>query len=127
MITDWRRRWGDEFPFAWVQLPNYLGSQRDWPIVREQMLQTLKVPKTGMAITIDIGAERDTFIRRTNKTWASVWRLGLGDGLRSRDDRQRPLPQSNVLTEGNALVVTFDHAQGLRAREGELVGLSSRE
>ncbi len=122
LITDWRRRWGDEFPFAWVQLPNYLGSQRDWPIVREQMLQTLKVPKTGMAITIDIGAERDIHPKNKQDVGKRLAAWALATVYDRETIASGPLPQSNVLTEGNALVVTFDHAQGLRAREGELVG-----
>ncbi|MGB8168337.1 MAG: sialate O-acetylesterase, partial [Chthoniobacteraceae bacterium] len=48
LITDWRTRWASELPFAWVQLPNFDGGEvRDWPTVREGMLKTLEVPKTG--------------------------------------------------------------------------------
>ena len=56
LVTDWRKRWGYEFPFAWAQLPNFGGPGRDWPTVREAMLKTLALPKTGMGINIDIGA-----------------------------------------------------------------------
>ncbi|MBL8829697.1 MAG: sialate O-acetylesterase [Planctomycetaceae bacterium] len=122
LITDWRRRWGDELPFAWVQLPNYLGSQRAWPIVREQMLQTLRVPKTGMAITIDIGAERDIHPKNKQDVGKRLATWALATVYERDMIASGPLPHNNVMTEGNALVVTFDHAQGLRAREGELVG-----
>jgi len=47
-----RKRWGSEFPFAWLQLPNLASPDNRWPLMREQMLN---VPKTGMAISIDIG------------------------------------------------------------------------
>ena len=45
LVTDWRARWGYEFPFAWAQLPNFGGPGRDWPTVREAMLKTLALPK----------------------------------------------------------------------------------
>ena len=67
MITDWRVRWGgdEDFPFAWVQLPNYRTLQTEpsepsgWVTVREQMMQTLDVPNTGMAVTVDVGQAND--------------------------------------------------------------------
>src|ERR1041384_3397041 len=65
LVTDWRARWGYEFPFAWAQLPNFGGPGRDWPLVREAMLKTLALPKTGMGINTDIGDEKN--IHPTNK------------------------------------------------------------
>lgn len=59
LVTDWRARWGDEFPFAWVQLPNYAPGSDGWMLVREAMLESLRLPKTGMAITIDIGEAKE--------------------------------------------------------------------
>lgn len=62
LIEDWRRRWDeDDFPFLFVQLPcngpdptPVAGS--GWPWTREAQFMTLeKEPRTGMAITIDIG------------------------------------------------------------------------
>ena len=67
LVTDWRRRWGDELPFAWVQLANYTlagyhkqtGSDDDWAVVRDSMRRALRLPKTGMAVAIDIGDSDD--------------------------------------------------------------------
>jgi sialate O-acetylesterase len=56
MITDWRTQWKQgDFPFLFVQLPNYKSPGADWPDLRESQLKTLSLPKTGMAVTIDIG------------------------------------------------------------------------
>jgi sialate O-acetylesterase len=56
LIKGWRAAWGQgDFPFYYVQLPNY-NSGDDWPTIREAQRLTLKdVNNTGMAITIDIG------------------------------------------------------------------------
>jgi sialate O-acetylesterase len=65
LIEDWRSQWtkagGADFPFLFVQLPcngkdTTPVAESGWPWLREAQLLTLqKVPRTGMAITIDIG------------------------------------------------------------------------
>lgn len=64
LIEDWRSQWtkngGTDFPFLFVQLPangtdpTPVATQ-GWPWLREAQLLTLKVPRTGMAVTIDVG------------------------------------------------------------------------
>lgn len=51
-------------PFLYVQLPNYMAvkelpSESNWALLRETQLQTLSVPNTGMATTIDLGEWND--------------------------------------------------------------------
>lgn len=59
LVTDWRGRWGQgDFPFLFVQLPNF-GSKENWPVIREAQRQSLAVPATGMAVTIDVGDPQD--------------------------------------------------------------------
>jgi sialate O-acetylesterase len=60
MIEDWRRQWGEQFPFLFIQLCNYGGPARQpyeaqWAYLREAQTMTLKLPKTAMAVTIDVG------------------------------------------------------------------------
>lgn len=61
MIRDWRQQWHQgDFPFLFVQLPNMnhrvaVPSEGRWPWVRDAQLRTLELPKTGMAVTIDVG------------------------------------------------------------------------
>lgn len=68
LIADWRDRWGQgDFPFLFVQLPNYKartnepsqkedGRDSGTVVVREAQLETLKtVANTGMAVAIDLG------------------------------------------------------------------------
>jgi sialate O-acetylesterase len=70
LITDWRNKWGYEFPFYWVQLANlYLLNETPvestWAELREAQTMTLSLPKTGQAVTCDIGNPND--IHPTNK------------------------------------------------------------
>lgn len=61
MIADWRKHWRQgNFPFLFVQLPNYGDIATEpgfssWSHVREEQFKTLSVPNTAMAVTIDVG------------------------------------------------------------------------
>ena len=67
LIEDWRTLWkrGDasasgELPFIFVQLPScgidtVPVADKGWPWLREAQLMALKVPGSGMAVTIDVG------------------------------------------------------------------------
>ncbi len=78
LVEDWRKRWGYEFPFAWVQLPNYASRGDAWCEVREGMFQTLNLPHTGMAVTTDIGEEKDIHPKNKQEVGRrlSMWALG---------------------------------------------------
>ena len=123
LITDWRARWGYDFPFAWAQLPNFRAEGRDWPTVREAMLKTLVLPKTGMGINIDIGEEAN--IHPKNKQEAgrrlSLWALGTVYGQKV-PATSGPLPAGHEIRDGE-VVLRFTHTDGgLIAKGGELKG-----
>jgi sialate O-acetylesterase len=131
MIADWRARWGDEFYFAWVQLPGFQKSQvapsepKGWGVtVRDEMRKTLAVPRTGMAITIDLGGEKAG--HPTNKADFAA-RLSL---LVLHDVYAQPIAIwsgplfRTAQREGGKMVLTFDHANGLKAAAGEIEGFS---
>lgn len=65
LINDWRKNWQQgDFPFLFVQLANYMERNKQpvddsWAQLREAQLKALKLPNTGMAVTIDIGDAHD--------------------------------------------------------------------
>lgn len=70
MINDWRKQWKDDFSFYFVQLSSYGDYQNsnqgsNWGELREAQTMTLSLPKTGMAVTTDVGNPKD--IHPTNK------------------------------------------------------------
>jgi len=70
MIQNWRQDWNDEFPFLFVQLSSFGPNQSSnegsvWAELREAQTLTLQLPKTGMAVSTDIGNPDD--IHPTNK------------------------------------------------------------
>jgi len=110
LVKDWRARWGYEFPFAWVQLPNFTRGE-GWCEVREAMLKTLALPKTGMAVTLDIGDPKN--IHPTNKQEVghrlALWALGAVYGKDVATSG--PLPAGHEIKD-NAVIVKFSHTNG---------------
>jgi len=55
LIENWRKDFGKEFPFYFVQIAPYAyGSDSKAPIIREMQMQTMEVPKTGMVVVSDL-------------------------------------------------------------------------
>ena len=118
LVTSWRALWNDELPFAWVQLPNFTAGE-GWPRVREAMLQTLELPKTGMAVTIDIGDAKN--IHPANKQEVgrrlAMWALGTVYG-KDVPAISGPLFAGSSVS-GNAITVSFKHTNGgLKTQDG---------
>lgn len=65
LIANWRAQWKEkDLPFILVQLANYMEpkaepTESSWAELRQQQLNTLKIPNTGMAVTIDLGEWND--------------------------------------------------------------------
>ncbi len=122
LVEDWRSRWGAEFPLAWVQLPNF--EQKNFrPLVREAMLQSLRVKNTGMAITTDIGDPTDNHPKNKQEVGRrlSLWALGTVYG-RKVPATSGPLPAGHKV-QGGEVVLSFQHADGgLAAKGSELKG-----
>ena len=123
LVTDWRSRWNDELPFAWVQLPNFVRPGEGWPRVREAMLKTLSLPRTGMAIAIDIGDPKNIHPKNKQEVGhrLALWALGDVYG-RKVAATSGPLPAKHEV-KGADVVVSFTHTNGgLAAKGGEVKG-----
>jgi sialate O-acetylesterase len=116
LAKEWRQRWGDEFPFAWVQLPNFTRPGTGWPLVRDEMRQALAtIPNSGMAITLDIGELKDIHPKNKQDVGRrlALWALGKVYD-KPVVATSGPLVKT-VTREGSSLIVQFDHAVGLKA------------
>ena len=123
LINDWRQRWGEELPFAWVQLPNFNRPGEGWSLVREAMLKSLRLPNTGMAIALDIGDPDDIHPKNKQEVGRrlSLWALGTVYE-REVPAISGPLPSGHEI-KGDSIVVTFKHTEGgLVFKEGQPAG-----
>jgi sialate O-acetylesterase len=131
LIADWRARWGDEFYFAWVQLPRFQKEQRlpsepeGWGVaVRDGMRRTLAVPRTGMAITMDLGGEKAGHPTNKQDYAARLSLLALHEVYGQNITAWTGPLFRSVQREGNRMLVSFDHADGLKAASGALAGFA---
>lgn len=132
MIKDWRSRWGYDFAFVTVQLPEG-GAPQTEPVqthgrvlVREGELNSLKLPNTGLAVTIGTGDEKSNHpknkqeVGRRLAQWALATVYGRKDVAASG-----PLPESSRAVDGK-IVIAFAHTDGGLVAQGggELKGFA---
>jgi sialate O-acetylesterase len=133
MIQDWRKAWGHEFPFLFVQLANFNPGQpepaestaeSDWAELREAQSMTLTLAKTGQAVIIDIGDAKD--IHPKNKQDVGL-RLALA-ALRiayGKDLVCSGPVYDKLQVEGSTVRLKFKHCGGgLVAKGGTLRGFA---
>ena len=124
LIADWRNRWHDDFPFAWVQLPNYEGGP-GWMVVREAMLKTLSVPRTGMAVAIDIGESKNIHPKNKQEVARrlSLWALSEVYG-QEVGTANGPILTGYQIHEGAVELAFKEKTGALVAKGGELIGFT---
>ncbi len=124
MITGWRTQFAQgDFPFYWVQLANYQSpTDTSWAFLREAQTQTLALPATGQAVTVDIGDVRDIHPRNKKDVGRRLARLALARTYGHKIVDSGPV-FANAEREGDGFRVHFTEAHGgLIAPLNELVG-----
>ncbi len=114
MIADWRQRFEQDLPFFFVQIapfayPSDTGQAAE---LREAQLLTMQtVPRTGMAVTMDIGDPRDIHPKdkRPVGRRLALWALAIVYG--HDVIHSGPIPHDAVFSPGQA-TLTFDHDGG---------------
>lgn len=124
LITNWRTQWQQpKLPFLVVQLTNFMDPKTEpvesnWAALRQQQLNTLAIPNTGLAVTIDLGEWND--IHPLNK-----YDVGKRLSLQARKKvyGEKDLVASGPLfkameQKGNKLILSFtDTGSGLLAKD----------
>ena len=130
MIQCWRKLWGREFPFLFVQLPDYgqdiqqrpritYNERGGWALVRESQRAALALPATGMAVTVGLGEPNN--IHPTNKQDVGH-RLALLARQQVYGEKvvTSPMYQSMKI-DGDRIILSFSNVgDGLVAKEGIL-------
>ena len=126
LIADWRAQWGNpSLPFYFVQLaphkapPEKPGSGQIAEM-REAQAKALDIPHTGMAVTLDIGDEKDVHPRNKLDVGKRLARLALAGTYAKPGVSSGPVPRETSIQNGR-IKVLFDHAaHGLVAKGGSL-------
>ncbi|NSW80263.1 MAG: sialate O-acetylesterase [Chthonomonadetes bacterium] len=117
MIQDWRKAWGQgDFPFLFVQLANFMATKPEpgesaWAELREAQLMTLRLPKTGMAVAIDIGEADDIHPRNKQDVGKRLALNALAIAYGRKIDYSGPI-YSHMKREGNRIRLYFKHVDG---------------
>ena len=132
MIRDWRREWGEpSLPFYFVQLANYMAikelpGESEWAKLREAQRFTLEVvPKTGMAVIIDIGEAGDIHPKNKQDVGCRLAACALAKDYGFPEHiGSSPLPVAAWARDGQ-VTLHFGHAaSGLRGHGEKVIGFA---
>ena len=118
MIADWRKVWGNELPFYFVQLPSYRATH---PAFREAQVRIWqKTPHTAIAVTTDVGDAgtiHPTRKRPVGERLALVARaLTYGESIEYSGPNFK-----DMKIEGSRVLISFTHeGGGLISKDGDL-------
>jgi sialate O-acetylesterase len=110
MIEDWREKWGYDFPFYYTQIAPYsypdTFQKEQSQKLRDAQRLALKVPKTGMAVTLDIGRLDSAHPSEKKTVGQRLARFSLSNEYNKSLVNSGPLFKE-VKKNGNTLVVSF--------------------
>ena len=129
MITGWRKEWNDEFPFLFVQLASFGSDESSnagnkWAEIRESQLKALDLPKTGMAVTIDVGEANDVHPKNKQDVGHRLAAVALNDVYGLPQICNGPVYKSVIFSNGKATLSFNSIGKGLisKNRYGTLEG-----
>ncbi len=120
LITDWRKLWGRELPFYFVQLAA-LSNNSNSPQVRAWQAEALRLPATGMVVTTDVGDEKDVHPHNKAPVGDRLARIALAHVYGRKLEFSGPVYQSGS-REGASLRLKFSHLGGGLAALTPLTG-----
>ncbi|RXF69658.1 sialate O-acetylesterase [Arcticibacter tournemirensis] len=131
MISDWRKSWNrGDFPFYFVQLANFMKAndqpvESEWAELREAQKMTLSLPNTGMAVTIDIGEEKDIHPKNKQEVGRRLALIARANVYGEKIAYSGPIYESNKI-ENNTVRLSFKRTdKGLSIKGGnELKGFA---
>ena len=118
LVDSWRTNWSNpDMPFYFVQLSSL--NRPSWPWFRYSQLELMKdIKNTGMAVSSDCGDSLNVHPWRKQPVGERLGRWALCKTYGKNITPSGPVFKS-VAREGNALVVSFDYADGLATSDGK--------
>jgi len=127
MILSWRRAWNAEFPFLFVQLASYNArhlapaaqpEESQWAELREAQAMTLELPRTGMAVAIDIGEADNIHPKNKQEVGRRLGVIAEASVYYREQEYSGPL-FAGAQTEDGRIRLSFRNSQGMKASDGD--------
>jgi sialate O-acetylesterase len=124
MINNWREAWGiKDFPFYFVQIAPYIYAGIDSTesaFLREAQESALKLPKTGMAVTLDIATVNNIHPPFKKEVGERLALLALNNDYGIKCQTEGPVFKS-MKVEAGTIILEFDNAEdGLIAKNNKI-------
>lgn len=121
MITSWRKAWGRELPFYYVQIAPYKYGNTNAPLLREAQAQTLGLSKTGMVIVSDLTENvKDIHPRQKKGVGERLANLALAETYhKSVPGYKSPQYRSLEIKKDKAIVYFENAAEGLMIKDND--------
>ena len=117
LVNSWRKNWGEEFPFYYVQLSSI--DRPSWTWFRNSQRRMMKeIPNCGMAVSSDRGDSLNVHPRYKREIGERLARWALNQTYGHRITPSGPLFSSVEFKEG-AAYLSFEYADGLHTSDGE--------
>lgn len=135
MIESWRREWrgsNPQFPFLWVQLPNYgpvdtlPPATSAWATVRESQSAALSLRNTGQVVAIDLGQAEELHPRNKQDVAARLALEARDVAYGQRLVSSGPMYRRHTVAGGRVTVELANPGSGLvsRANGGRIPGFA---
>jgi sialate O-acetylesterase len=122
MITDWRRVWGAELPFLFVQLAPHRSTHPAFREAQQRIWQ--KTPHTAMVVTTDVGDAANIHPTRKRPVGERLALAARALSYGEKIEYSGPVFKSMSL-QGDRAVVSFTHVgSGLMAKGDSLEGFT---
>jgi sialate O-acetylesterase len=131
LIKDWRDTWGEgDFPFLFVQLAQFRKIVKEpqesaWAELCEaQLLTSLRVPNTAMAVITDVGDENDIHPKKKEPVGARLALAALALAHGEKIVYSGPV-YDRMEVDGDKAILSFKSVGGgLMAKDGPLQGFT---
>ena len=131
MILSWRFEFAraqgipreeSEFSFLFVQLANFYAKRPEpsdsyWAQIREAQFAVLEVPRTEMAVTIDIGEATDIHPKNKQEVGRRLALAAQAGTYFEEKEYSGPI-YGGMQPEDGKIRLNFSHAEGLKAADG---------
>jgi sialate O-acetylesterase len=119
LIKSWRKLWSrEDLPFFWCQLANHKKKQPEpvestWAELQEAQTRTLALPRTGQAVTCDVGEAGDIHPRNKAVPGRRLADIALAEVYGKDTPVSGPVYKGATFGKGKAVVHFADTAGGL--------------